>query len=110
MMATRIAPQIAPRISEQIVLTTQARKPAGTRVSRWWTNWYGACQPSSSTPTRMMWPPTHSIANVPMTPMIVRTTGIALTRPSPNFPAKPSLRLAMARPMSSIFTSSPTTP
>ena len=57
-----------------------------------------------------MWPPTQSIATVPMVDSADSSLGIAATRPRPTFCAKRDVRCARLNPMSSIFTISATTP
>ena len=102
-------------MAEHRVFTSQASAgptPAmpAKGASRVWTKSYRTGQPRSFRPTRMMCPPTHSMATVPMTVMNPSTLGMALTSISPNFwdPAE-SLRVR-CRPMSSIFTIRATAP
>ena len=61
-------------------------------------------------PTRMMCPPTHSMAKTPTIEITDSTVGMALTRPRPNVWAPSESFWARARPMSSIFTIRATTP
>ena len=57
-----------------------------------------------------MWPPTQSIATVPMVDSADSSLGIAATSPRPIFCANRDVRWARLNPMSSIFTISATTP
>ncbi len=57
-----------------------------------------------------MWPPTQSIATVPMADSAASSLGIAVTRPRPTFCAKREVRCARLNPMSSILTMRATTP
>ena len=58
-----------------------------------------------------MWPPTQSIATVPMTVTTRSTCGMALTSPAPNErPPEVEAFWCRCRPTSSIFTISPTAP
>src|SRR5699024_5833049 len=68
--ATSTAPTSRPNSSAQAVSTSQPRTgptpamPAAGSARRR-TRWYGAVAPSSSMPTRRMWPPTQSMASMP---------------------------------------------
>ena len=57
-----------------------------------------------------MWPPTHSIATVPIVDSAESSLGIAATSPRPTFCENFDVRCARFSPMSSIFTISATTP
>src|SRR6478735_3591246 len=81
-----------------------------TSCSRWWTKSYGACQPRSSRPTSSMWPPTQSIAAIPMTEIVASSLGVPTRRPWPILPPNPDERWVRRRPMSSSFTMIATTP
>lgn len=114
-MPTMIAPQMTPRTRAHTVSTSHASTGPTTATwctasLRWWTSSSGAVNPSSAVPTRMMCPPTHSMANMPTMEITLRTDGMARTRNSPKRWDFSESRLAMARPMSSIFTIRATTP
>ena len=57
-----------------------------------------------------MWPPTHSMASVPMREMPASSFGMKPTIPRPIRWEAGESRLDRARPTSSIFTISATTP
>ena len=57
-----------------------------------------------------MWPPTQSIATVPMVESADSSLGIPATRPRPTLCANVDERCARLSPMSSIFTMAATTP
>jgi hypothetical protein len=78
------SPTASPTSAEAAVFTTHDATPP-TPATPWtsssssWTRWYGPVQPSSSVPTNRMWPPTHSMAAVPIVDRPASTFGM----PSP---------------------------
>ena len=111
-----IAPMTMPTTADKAALTIQFTTPpiAGSASAAWcavsWIRCGRVTTPNSSIPWTMICPPTHSIAAVPISASAFSRTGIALTSPRPIACAAALDRWARARPISSIFTISATTP